>query len=29
MSYGWDPENPLNGREPTIKNLDIHIREAA
>ena len=29
MSYAWDPENPLNGREPTIKNLDIHIREAA
>lgn len=29
MSYGWDPENPLNGREPTIKNLDIHIRQAA
>lgn len=29
MSYAWDPENPLNGRAPTIKNLNIHIREAA
>ena len=29
MSYAWDPENPLNGREPTIKDLNIHLREAA
>ena len=29
MSYAWDPENPLNGREPTIKNLQIHMRAAA
>jgi len=29
MSYSWDPENPLNGRAPTIKNLDIHMRKAA
>jgi adenylyltransferase/sulfurtransferase len=29
MSYAWDPENPLNGREPTIKDLNIHIRDAA
>lgn len=29
MSYGWDPENPLNGRAPTIKDLSIHLRKAA
>jgi adenylyltransferase/sulfurtransferase len=22
--YGWDENNPLNGRHPTIKNLGIH-----
>jgi hypothetical protein len=29
MSYGWDPDNPLNGRAPTIKDLSIHLRKAA
>ncbi len=29
MSYAWDPENPLNGRAPTITDLSIHLREAA
>lgn len=29
MSYGWDPDNPLNGRRPTITDLSIHMRKAA
>lgn len=29
MSYAWDPENPLNGRHPTIKDLTSHVRAAA
>ncbi len=29
MSYAWDPDNPLNGRQPTITNLDIHMQKAA
>ena len=29
MNYGWDPENPLNGETPTIKNLNIHMLDAA
>lgn len=29
MNYGWDPDNPLNGREPTIKDLGIHVKKAA
>jgi adenylyltransferase/sulfurtransferase len=24
IRYGWDPENPLNGRNPTIQDLSIH-----
>src|SRR5881394_1093562 len=24
LSYGWDPENPLSGRQPTIRNLAGH-----
>ena len=29
MSYAWDPDNPLNGRAPTIRDLSIHMRQAA
>ncbi len=28
MNYGWDPDNPLNGRDPTIRNLSIHMATA-
>jgi molybdopterin/thiamine biosynthesis adenylyltransferase len=24
LSYAWDPDNPLNGRNPTIRDLSIH-----
>jgi molybdopterin/thiamine biosynthesis adenylyltransferase len=24
MNYGWDPDNPLNGDQPTIRDLSIH-----
>ena len=24
VSYGWDPDNPLSGRTPTIKDLSAH-----
>lgn len=24
MKYGWDPDNPLNGENPTIRDLSIH-----
>jgi molybdopterin/thiamine biosynthesis adenylyltransferase len=24
MNYGWDPDNPLNGDHPTIRDLSIH-----
>jgi adenylyltransferase/sulfurtransferase len=26
VAYGWDPENPLNGRNPTIRDLSGHER---
>jgi molybdopterin/thiamine biosynthesis adenylyltransferase len=29
MNYGWDPENALNGENPTIKDLSIHMKKAA
>jgi hypothetical protein len=29
LSYGWDPENPLSGRQPTIRNLAGHREIAA
>jgi len=29
MNYGWDPENPLNGENPTITDLSIHEKQAA
>lgn len=29
MNYAWDPDNPLNGRAPTIKDLGIHVKRAA
>ena len=28
VAYGWDPENPLNGREPRFTDLS-HLRKAA
>ena len=28
MSYGWDPDNPLNGRKPTIRDLAMHQKRA-
>ena len=24
VGYGWDPENPLSGRNPTIRDLTVH-----
>jgi len=24
LSYGWDPNNPLSGTEPTIRDLSVH-----
>lgn len=24
VAYGWDPANPLSGRQPTIKDLSVH-----
>ncbi len=24
LRYGWDPENPLSGEHPTIKDLSVH-----
>jgi adenylyltransferase/sulfurtransferase len=24
LTYGWDPDNPLSGRNPTIRDLSIH-----
>ena len=24
VSYAWDPENPLNGKRPTIRDLSLH-----
>lgn len=29
LNIAWDPENPLNGRAPTIKDLAIHKQDAA
>jgi adenylyltransferase/sulfurtransferase len=26
LSYRWDPDNPLNGRNPSITDLSIHAR---
>ncbi len=26
LNVAWDPENPLNGRYPTIKDLSMHVR---
>ena len=27
VSYGWDPESPLNGRNPRFKDLSHHRQE--
>jgi adenylyltransferase/sulfurtransferase len=24
LSYSWDPENPLSGEHPTIRDLSVH-----
>jgi adenylyltransferase/sulfurtransferase len=29
VKYAWDPENPLNGHNPTIKDLSIHAKAGA
>jgi adenylyltransferase/sulfurtransferase len=29
IAVAWDPENPLTGSQPTIKDLSIHLPEAA
>jgi molybdopterin-synthase adenylyltransferase len=29
ITVQWDPDNPLTGRQPTISDLSIHMREAA
>jgi len=29
IALKWDPENPLNGRNPTIRDLSIHRQRAA
>jgi molybdopterin-synthase adenylyltransferase len=29
FKYAWDPENPLNGRHPTIRDLAIHAKPPA
>ena len=29
VDYGWDPENPLNGREPRFRDLSHHRQEVA
>jgi adenylyltransferase/sulfurtransferase len=26
LSYAWDPGNPLNGEQPTIRDLSVHAR---
>ncbi len=28
VKVGWDPENPLSGREPSIRDLSIHMEAA-
>ena len=29
ISVNWDPDNPLTGHQPTIKDLSIHLPKAA
>jgi molybdopterin-synthase adenylyltransferase len=24
LSYAWDPNNPLSGNKPTIRDLSVH-----
>lgn len=26
ISYGWDPDNPITGRSPTLRDLSHHVR---
>jgi adenylyltransferase/sulfurtransferase len=26
LNVAWDPENPLNGLSPTIKDLSVHAQ---
>ena len=28
FKFAWDPDNPLNGRDPTIRDLSIHAKAA-
>lgn len=28
VKVGWDPDNPLSGREPSIRDLSIHVEAA-
>ncbi|MDR4305629.1 molybdopterin-synthase adenylyltransferase MoeB [Chelatococcus sambhunathii] len=28
LTYEWDPENPVTGRAPTIRDLSVHARRA-
>jgi molybdopterin-synthase adenylyltransferase len=28
LDYAWDPENPLSGAQPTIRDLSIHAKES-
>jgi molybdopterin-synthase adenylyltransferase len=28
LSYGWDPDNPLSGIHPTIRDLSVHAKGA-
>jgi molybdopterin-synthase adenylyltransferase len=27
LTYGWDPDNPLNGEHPTIRDLSMHAAQ--
>jgi len=29
FKFSWDPENPLNGRHPTIHDLTLHRKPVA
>lgn len=29
IRISWDPDNPLTGRQPTIRDLSVHVSEAA
>ena len=29
LKFAWDPDNPLSGKTPTIRDLSIHVSEGA